>query len=99
MSITRAELEGAVEVLNNRLDLPTDGKRGSLGSIYIAGAYGGWCLMQIVEKGDDHITYGFVSKPALYAKTWDIIKGIDLARKATCGCSSCAAERNPSPQQ
>ena len=79
MSVTRAELEGAVEVLNVRLDLPTDGR--SLGSIYTYGAYGGWQLMQIAPAGSDHITRGFVSKAALYAKTWDIIKGIDLARR------------------
>ena len=77
--ITRAELEQAVTVLNNRLDLPADGK--SLGSIYTYGAYGGWQLMQIAPRGSGQVTHGFVTKPALYQRTWDIIKGIDLARR------------------
>lgn len=93
MSVTRAELEGAVEVLNNRLGLPTDGQ--SLGSIYTYGAYGGWQLMQIAPRGSGQVTHGFVSKPALYAKTWDIIKGVDLARRVRVRPEDMINERNP----
>ena len=76
-TIKMVHLEAQVERLNqaNGFDKP---KWNTIGSYHLSGAYGGWQLQQIMNKGGGvkAITSGFVTKREMYGNLNAILNTI-----------------------
>ena len=81
MRITIKDLEQCASTLNNMFD-STDKLRAQVGNFHISGAYGGYSLHQITNRGGerDVLRTGHVPARELYNRMTAYIRGIDDER-------------------
>lgn len=81
--ITERELYAAVERLNATVNGEPKPERNAPGTYFLQGAYGGWQVLRtaINGRGCESVTYGYVSKPALYDLIHAYIRGYEAARR------------------
>ena len=81
--ITERDLYAAVERLNMAVNGSPNPDYNAPGTYFLQGAYGGWQVQRTVMngRGCESVTYGYVSKPALYELVHAYIRGYETAQR------------------
>lgn len=88
--ITTKDLEHQAYILNSIMDTPVkasfwnEGTVWNIGSVYIAGAYGGYKLLRVTNKGggcEDVLPTGYTTKRDLYKNMRCFERGLHLMQE------------------